>query len=87
MKNLEDQILEQQAKILQEEIDWEIMCSLMKDIGWTHVETTWDMQSIEGAYELKEWCKKHLKGHHKGRGRNWLFELEKDAIIFALKWL
>lgn len=86
MKNLENQILEYQTKSLQEEIDWGIMCDLMKEVGWTHIETTWDMRSIEEAYELREWCKKHLKGHHKGRGRNWLFEKETDAVVFALRW-
>lgn len=82
-----DPELEKQvAKALQEEIDWEITCDLMKQCGWTVVKTSWNSKSIEEAYELREWCDKHLTGHRKGRGDTWLFEKEKDASMFIMRW-
>ena len=82
-----DKVIEKElAKTLQEEIDWEITCDLMKQCGWTVVKTSWNSKSIEEAYELREWCDKHLTGHRKGRGDTWLFEKEKDASMFIMRW-
>lgn len=82
----EQEVIDEMSKILQEEIDWEIMCQIMKEIGWTEITTSWDIKSLEETYEIKEWCEMNLKGHRKGRGKTWLFELEKDASMFALRW-
>ena len=83
---LEDELASEMSRQIQEEIDWEIICQLMKEVGWTEITTSWDMRSLEEMYELKTWCETNLKGHRKGRGKTWLFELEKDATIFALRW-
>lgn len=83
---LEDTISSDMARLLQEEIDWEVMCSVMQEVGWTKIETTWDSKSLEEMYEIKSWCESNLKGQRKGRGRTWLFELEKDATMFLLRW-
>lgn len=74
------------AKILQEEIDWEVTCNIMTQHGWTKITTSWDVKSLEESYEIKSWCEAHLKGHRKARGKIWLFELEKDASMFAIRW-
>lgn len=75
------------AKALQEEIDWEILQDIMVQIGWTKIDITWPHQmSAQDAHEVKEWCRANLKGNYKGRQRIWLFEKEKDAVMFTLKW-
>ena len=78
---------EDMAKILQEEIDWEIMCDIMTTLGWTRVKTNWNCRSVEDAYDLKEWCDKNIEDHYKARGQTWLFAKEKDAVKFALRWI
>lgn len=83
---LEDEFSAEMSRQIQEEIDWEILCELMKMSGWTQIKTSWEMKSLEEMYELKTWCESSLKGHRKGRGNTWLFELEKDAAKFALRW-
>jgi|694.fasta_scaffold03834_25 hypothetical protein len=83
---LPDEIAKTGAKEMQEEIDWGIMCDLLKEVGWVKIQTTWSTQSLEDAYDLKNWCRSNLYGNYKGRGKIWLFEKEKDAIMFALKW-
>ena len=82
VKDFEDEA----ARVLQEEIDWEILCEVMTENGWTRITTSWDTKSLEEMYDIKTWCENNLKGHRRGRGKDWLFELEKDASIFALRW-
>ena len=79
---LEDEL----AKTLQEEIDWEVMIDILTEIGWTKIETTWSCQSVEDAYELKEWCSRNIEDHYKARGKTWIFAKEKDAVKFSLRW-
>lgn len=82
-----DELLKTASKGLQEEIDWGIICDMLKEIGWVKIETSWGVKSLEDAYDLKEWCLKNIKGNYKARGKIWLFEKEKDAIMFSLRWL
>lgn len=85
---LEDTIAAEMSKALQEEIDWGILCDFMKEMGWTKIEMTWPKNMHEGqAHEIKEWCNNNLKGHYKGKGKTWLFEEEKDATMFVLRWV
>lgn len=76
------------AKMLQEEIDWKVLCDLLIETGWTKVSIKWIYTSINSskAHIISQWCKNNLIGHYKGRGDTWLFEHEKDAILFTLKW-
>lgn len=87
MKINEETIVEDMAKLIQEEIDWEIMCDMMKTIGWTEVKMTWDGYMKESdAHMIKEWCKANLTGMYRARGNTWVFAKEKDASMFILKW-
>lgn len=74
------------AKMLQEEIDWKVLCDLLIETGWTKVSVNWIRINSSKAHTISQWCKKNLFGHYKGRGDTWLFEYEKDAILFTLKW-
>lgn len=74
------------AKLMQEEIDWRVLCDLLVEQGWTKVHINWSSISASKSHYIKEWCKNTLTGHYKGRSDTWLFENEKDAIIFTLKW-
>ena len=80
--DIEDEI----GRTLQEEIDWSITCDMMKELGWTKVNLEWPRMTAETAHDIKEWCKSTLNGHYKARGRTWIFENEKDASMFILKW-
>jgi len=75
------------AKTLQEETDWEIMCDMMIKLGYTKVEIKWPARMHETQiYEIKKWCRENLQGNHQGRGSIWMFEKEKDASMFILRW-
>ena len=84
---LEDALLDEMAHQIQEEIDWEVMCELMQISGWTQITVNWPIRMSESdAHEIKEWCRDNLKGLYKGRGKDWLFMEEKDAVLFSLRW-
>jgi hypothetical protein len=78
---------EEVAKILQEEIDWEIMIDIMTEVGWTKIEMDWPTRMSESdAHEIKEWCQANLQGNYNGRAKIWLFEKSQDAVMFSLRW-
>jgi hypothetical protein len=85
--DIQEEIANKMAKELQEEIDWEILAEMLKECGWTEIKLTWSDMTASRAHEIKEWCRSNLKGHYKGRGRTWMFELEKDASMFILRWV
>lgn len=87
MKINEASMVEDMSRMIQEEIDWQIMCDIMKTLGWTEVKMPWDgyMTDLD-AHVLKEWCKENLQGNYNARGNTWMFQHEKDASMFILKW-
>lgn len=64
------------SKILQEEIDKEFL----ETLNWIRVPVKkWEQVD-------DEWCKRYIKGKYKSFSNFWMFELEKDAHFFMLKW-
>jgi hypothetical protein len=85
MSDLQEQIINDAGKQLANEIDFEILCSMLKELGWKKIllrPMTW-----EDGYEVDAWTGKHIKGHFETMGLVWIFELEEDANWFALRWL
>jgi hypothetical protein len=82
-KDLEDELL----KTFQEEIDWEVMMDTLKQVGYKHITMPWPVRMDEArAHEIRSWCRTNLAEHFLGRGPDWLFVSEQDAIMFLLKW-
>ena len=85
MSDLQEQIINDAGKQLANEIDFEILCSMLTELGWRKVvlsPMTW-----EDGYEVDAWTGKHIKGHFENMGLVWIFEQEEDANWFALRWL
>lgn len=85
---IEESIAKEMSRQIAEEIDWEILCDILVSVGWRKIKLSvaWSSMTSDFQYEVKAWLSKNIKGHYKGRGREWLFENEKDAILFALRW-
>jgi hypothetical protein len=82
---LEEEILNRAGKAMADEIDFEILCSMLIELGWRKVilrPMTW-----EDGYELDAWTAKHVKGNFETMGLVWIFEDEEDANWFTLRWL
>ena len=83
--NLEEELIEKAGKRMADEIDFEVLCSMLKELGWKKIvlrPMTW-----EDGYELDAWTAKHVKGNFETMGLVWIFEHEEDANWFALRWL
>ena len=83
--NLEEQIINDAGNAIAKEIDFEILTSMLCELGWRKVilsPMTW-----EQGYEVDEWTAKHVKGNFETMGLVWVFEDEEDANWFALRWL
>ena len=83
--NLEEEILNKAGKRMADEIDFEILCSMLKELGWRKVVLR--PMSWEDGYAVDEWTAKHIKGNFETMGLVWIFEHEEDANWFALRWL
>jgi hypothetical protein len=70
------------SKILQEQIDWEILVeSRILHGGWHKV-----ILSKFDRSEVEAWCKEHICGEYESRGAIWVFKEEKDYTLFLLRW-
>ena len=84
--NLQEQMLEEAARKLAEDIDAEVFRGLLRDTGWHEVVLSWVM-THEVSKEIDEWVERKIKGNHWNRGLVWLFEDDTDAMWFKLRWL
>lgn len=76
----------QAAKILQEEIDWEILASMFVASGWIMI----DLPRFHDRYEaidVELWIDENCSGKHMKRGKTFVFEQKQDAEWFSLRWL
>ena len=79
--DLEDQLMNQLAADLKEEIDAEILCGMLESMGWTTI------QIKERTDIAAEWCQTNIQGPFRRFGRHrWCFQEAKDAAWFGLKW-
>ena len=81
-----DELVDDLAKALQEEIDREIMLDMLVAKGWTKVE----LERLKDRYEsidIEIWIDENCYGKHTRLGRTYVFERKQDAEWFMLKWL
>lgn len=74
------------AKELQESVDRQILFDLLVECGWTKVELPSKWLQVSGV-ELHKWREQNLTGQWKAHENIWIFEKEKDAEWFMLRWL
>lgn len=78
MKSVRDTIEDNLAQTLKEEIDFEVMCSLLKDTGWHQV-----IIPKEHVSSANEWIKEH---HVYARSNCYMIKDPNIALMFKLKW-
>ena len=80
--NVQDEIIEQAAKRLADDIDRGIIWSMLEELGWTRVTVTQN-----NNVHINIWAAKNCKGAYEYHDREYIFEDSKDANWFKLKWL
>jgi hypothetical protein len=82
---LEIEVMEAKAKEMQQEIDREVLWGMLQGMGWTRVMLPY-YTSNEQAIDIQCWIEENCKHAHERSGRDFLFESDKDAMWFKLRW-
>jgi hypothetical protein len=90
MKTLKDaayDVEDELIKSFQEELDWRVRMDTFVADKYTQITMPWSgWMDAPKAQEIRDWCRTNLTDHFLGRGPDWLFKNEKDAILFKLRW-
>lgn len=82
--NLEKHIINDLGKQLAHEMDQHILIDFMLELGWKEINVNpWIHGSLS---EINQWVESTIQGHTMRSGNRWVFEDQKDAIMFALRW-
>jgi hypothetical protein len=82
---LEQEMIEAKAKQMSDDIDREVLWGMLQGIGWCRVmlpRLVDNKHAIDITYWLEENCKKAFERN----GRDFIFESNKDANWFVLRW-
>ena len=84
---LEDQIADELSRQLAEEIDFEVLCSLLVQTGWIQVKLEDVLQPSKQTAGMVNWLHEECSGHWRHRGKTFVFENKEDAALFRLTWV
>ena len=83
--DLMEELSKDLAKQIQEEIDFQIIGDMLVTMGWTRI-TFNPHQDEKTCADIKFWIDNYCRGNCKSLNDVWLFENEKDAMWFTLRW-
>ncbi len=84
--SIEEEILNKAGKEMAREIDREVLWGMLKEIGWTRVMLD-RLQDNKHAIDIAYWLEENVKNPFERNGRDFIFEDEKDAVNFILRWM
>jgi hypothetical protein len=82
---LEEEILNKAGSRMAQDIDREILWGMLEGIGWTRVMLS-TMGNGEQAVDIIVWLEDNCKKAYERNGRDFIFESERDANWFVLRW-
>ncbi len=85
MSNLEQEIVEELSSQMQSEIDKEILWGMLVGLGWTRVMLP-RFNSREHSIDILMWIESNCKHPYERKGSEFIFENDRDAVNFILKW-
>lgn len=86
MSKILDKYMEEAAKEMSREVDREVLWGMLKEIGWTRVNLPSHFRDNEHAVDVRDWIKNNIKNAYEQAGADFIFENDKDASLFILKW-
>jgi hypothetical protein len=86
MSSLQQQVLDDLAKDMQQGMDFEILCDVLSRFEWTVLQVDYDPDSGQGWNTLMNWADENFEGEFQEHNGIWLIENPADATAFALKW-
>ena len=82
---LEDEIANKLGQDMAREIDREILWGMLEGLGWTRVMLP-TLGNGEQAVDIIVWIEENCKFAVERNGRDFMFESERDANWFKLRW-
>lgn len=82
--DLQEQIIADAGRQMSKEIDFQILCGFLEELGWTKVILS--PMTKEHGDDIDHWTKTQLQGNFENMGLVWIFEDQGDAINFTLRW-
>jgi hypothetical protein len=83
---LEEEMIAKAGKEMANEIDREVLWGMLQNIGWKRVMLN-RLQDNNHAVDITLWLEENIKNPFERSGRDFLFENEKDALLFILRWV
>jgi hypothetical protein len=84
--SLEEEIANKMSNQMARDIDREVLWGMLKDIGWTRVMID-RLQDNNHAIDITHWLEENCTKGYERNGRDFIFESEKDATMFILRWV
>ena len=85
MISIEQQLSDILAKEIANEIDREVLWSMLKESGWHRVMISRFQDNLH-AVDISIWLEEQCQGAYERNGRDFIFKNEKDATWFILRW-
>ena len=82
---LEEEILNKAGKQMAQDIDREILWGMLQGIGWTRIMLP-SLIDNNHAVDITYWLALNCKNSFERNGRDFIFENERDANWFVLRW-
>jgi hypothetical protein len=82
---LEEEIANKMGNQIAREIDREMLWSMLEDIGWHRVMLS-RFTDNNHAIDITNWLDDNCKDAFERSGRDFIFESQKDANWFKLRW-
>ena len=83
--NIQEEMIEFKAKQLSDEIDREVLWGMLQGIGWCRVMLP-RLIDNNHAVDITHWLALNCKNSYERNGRDFIFENERDANWFVLRW-
>jgi hypothetical protein len=82
---LEQEIINKAGTAIAREIDREVLWGMLEGIGWTRVMLP-RLIDNNHAVDITHWLAINCKNSFERSGRDFIFESQKDANWFKLRW-
>lgn len=82
--DIEKEIIQNMSNKIVRDIDRRAIWRLLRDIGWTYI--TLPVLNITTRIDIIHWLEENCQGSYQQSGIEFIFENEKDAIMFTLRW-
>ena len=83
--NLEKEIMTELGEKMMSDIDKEILWGMLVKLGWTRVMLD-RFTDNRHAVDITYWLEKNIKNPFERNGKDFIFENDRDAVNFILKW-